>query len=200
MQQVRVGRKRRFAALVLGHHDLVLLGEIDQRGAAGQIPLTPRRDHLYIGRERVIAELETHLIVALAGRTVRHRIGAHLTRDLDLALGDQRPRDRRAEQIQPLIQRVGAHHREHVIAHELLAQIVDKDMLRLHAGRLGLLARGLELLALAEIGGEGDDLTLIGLLQPFQDHAGVQSARIGEDDAVDLFGHEALQCEGTRAL
>ena len=80
--------------------------------------------------------------------------------DLDLALGDQRPRDRGAEQIDALIERVRAEHREDEIAHELLAQILDEDLL--DAEQLGLLARGLELLALAEIGGEGHDLAAIG--------------------------------------
>ena len=56
-----------------------------------------------------------------------------------------------------------------------------------------LRARRLELLALAEIGGEGHDLAIIGLLQPFQDHAGVEPARIGEDDAVDLIGHGSIR-------
>ena len=55
------------------------------------------------------------------------------------------------------------------------------------SSRLG--ARGLELLALAEVGGEGDDLAVIGLLQPLQDHAGVEAARIGEDDPLDVFAH-----------
>ena len=57
-----------------------------------------------------------------------------------------------------LVERVGAEHREDEVAHELLAQIVDEDVLGLDAEHLGLLARRLELLALAEIGGEGDDL------------------------------------------
>ncbi len=48
---------------------------------------------------------------------------------------------------------------------------------------------GSQFLALAEIGGEGDDLAAIVGLQPFQDHAGVEAARIGEDDAIDLLGH-----------
>ena len=201
VQQVRVGRKRRFAALVLGHHDLVLLGEVDQRGAAGQVPLAPRRDHLDVGGERVIAEFEADLVIALACRAVRHRVGAHLTRDLNLALGDQRPRDRRAEQVQPLVQRVGAHHREDVIADEFLAQIVDEDMLGLHPRRFGLLARRLQLLALAQIGGEGHHFALIGFLQPFQDHAGVEAARIGKDDTIDFFRHgNAPTGQGTRAL
>src|SRR3546814_6856199 len=83
------------------------------------IPFAPRGDHLDIGGERIIAEFEADLIVALAGGTMRHRIGTHLTCDLDLALGDQRPRDRRAEQVQPLVERVGAHHREDVLLDEL---------------------------------------------------------------------------------
>jgi hypothetical protein len=40
--------------------------------------------------------------------------------------------------------------------------IVDEDMLGLHTGQLGLGARRLELFALAEIGGEGHHLALIG--------------------------------------
>src|SRR3546814_3140119 len=72
---------------------------------------------------------------------------------------------------------------------EFLAQIVDEDVFGLDTRGLGLLARGLEFLALPEIGGEGDDLAIIGLLEPFEDHARVQPARIGKDDSVDLLGH-----------
>ena len=106
VQHVRIGRERRLAALVLADRDLVLLGELDQLGAAGKIPFTPRRDDLDIGRQRVIAELEADLVVALAGRAVADRVGADHLGDLDLALGDQWPRDRGAEQVQPLVQRV----------------------------------------------------------------------------------------------
>ena len=57
--------------------------------------------------------------------------------------------------------------------------------------QLGLGARRLQFLALAEIGGEGHDLAGIGLLQPFEDDAGVEAARISEDDAVDRLRHGA---------
>src|SRR3546814_17744584 len=63
------------------------------------------------------------------------------------------------------------------------------DLFGLDTRGLGLLARGREFLALPEIGGEGDDLAIIGLLEPFEDHARVQPARIGKDDSVDLLGH-----------
>ncbi len=62
-------------------------------------------------------------------------------------------------------------------------------MLILDAHQLGFLPRRLQLLALPQIGGKGHDLTLVGLLQPFQDHAGVEPSREGKDNAVDLIGH-----------
>ena len=137
------------------------LGKLDQLRAAGQIPFAPGRDDLDVGLERIIGELEAHLIVALAGRAMRHRIGAEFLRDLDLLLGDQRPRDGSAQQIDALIQRVGAEHREDIVAHEFLAQILDEDVLRLDAEQLRLLARRLDLAALPQIGGEGHDLRAI---------------------------------------
>ena len=186
MQQVGVGRERRLAALILGDRDLVLLGVVDQRGARGEAPFAPRRDHLDVGLERVGRELEPHLVVALAGRAVGDGVGAHFARDLDQALGDQGSGDRGAEQVEALVLRVGAEHREHVVAHEFLAQVLDEDVLGLDAEHLGLGARGLQLAPLAEVGGEGDHLRVIGFLQPFEDDRGVEAARIGEDDALDL--------------
>ena len=111
------------------------------------------------------------------------RVGAGLLRDLDLALGDQRPGDRGAEQIDALVERVRPEHGEDEVAHELLAKILDEDLL--DAEHLGLLARRLELLALAEIGGEGDDLAPIGFLKPFQDDRGVEPAGISEHHLFD---------------
>ena len=80
--------------------------------------------------------------------------------------GDQRPGDRGAEQIGALVQRIGAEHRKHVVAHELFAQVLDEDLRRAH--QLGLFARRLELLALAQVGGEGHHLAAVAVLQPAQ--------------------------------
>ena len=190
MQEIGIDRERRLAALVLGNGDLVLLGEGDERFARAQLPFPPRRNHRDVGLERIIGQLETHLVVALAGRPVRHRVGADLFRDLDLSLGDQRPRDRGAEQVLSLVERVRPEHGEDVVAHELLAQILDEDVLRLDAEKERLGARGREFLALAEIGGEGDDLAAIAGLQPLEDDRGIEPTGIGEHDFLDVaFGH-----------
>ena len=189
VQQVGIGRERALAALVLRHRDLVLFGKGDQRFTAGQIPFPPRRDDADIGRQRIIAQLKPHLVIALARRPVGHGIGTRHLGNLDLALGNQRPRDRRAEQIQAFIQRVGAHHRKDIILHELFAQIVDEDILRLDAEQQCLGPRRLQLFTLTQIGGEGDDLALIFRLQPLQDHAGIQPARIGQHHLFDRISH-----------
>jgi hypothetical protein len=44
-----------------------------------EVPLAPRRDHLDVGLQRIIAELEADLVVALAGRAVADGVGANLS-------------------------------------------------------------------------------------------------------------------------
>ncbi len=198
VQEVRVDAERRLAALVASDRDLVLLGELEELVAAGQLPLAPGRDDGDVGLECVIRDLEADLVVALAGRTVRHRVGADLFGDLDLALRDQGPCDRGAQQILPLVQRVRAEHRKDEVPHEGFAEILDEDLA--HAEHLRLAAGGLELLALTEIGGEGHDLATVFGLQPAQDHARVEPARIGQDNLLHrLACHHALRlAHGTR--
>ncbi len=164
----------------------MLLGVGQQLLARQQIPLAPRRDHLDVGFQRIGAEFEAHLVVALAGGAVRDGVGAGLVGDLDQALGDQRPRDRGAEQVFAFVHGVGAEHREDEIAHEFLAQVVDVDLLRRNAELQRLGARGLEFLTLADVGGEGHHFAVIGVLQPFENDRGVEAAGIGEDDFFDI--------------
>ena len=180
VEEVGVHGVGRAAALLLLEldRDAVLLRVLQQLLARGEVPLAPRRDDLDVGHQRVGAELEADLVVALAGRAVRDRVGPGLARDLDQVLRDQRARDRRAEQVLALVDRVRAEHREHEVAHELLAQVLDEDLL--HAEQLRLPARRLELLALADVGGEGDDLAAVGVHQPLQDDRGVEPAGVGE--------------------
>ena len=187
VQQVGVHRVGRTALLVLHlDGDAVLFGVGEQLLARQQVPLAPRGDDLHARHQRVVAEFEADLVVALAGGAVRDGLGAGGAGDLDLALGDQRTGDGGAEQVLALINRVGAEHREDEVAHELFAQVVDEDVLGLDAELERLGARGLELFALAEVGGEGDHFALVGVLQPLQDDRSVQPAGVGEHYFIDV--------------
>ena len=117
--------------------------------------------------------------------------------DFDLALGDQRPGDRRAEQVFALVDGVGPEHGKHEIPHEFLAQVINIDIFRLDPELQRFAPRRLQLLALAQVGGEGHHFALIHVLQPFQDDRGIQATRIGQHDFLDI-GHIAAFKNGER--
>src|SRR3546814_16085034 len=72
VQHVGVGGQRRFAPLVAGNGDLVLLSKFDEPGATVQAPFPPRPNQLDDGGERQIAKLAAYLIINLALCTPRH--------------------------------------------------------------------------------------------------------------------------------
>ena len=170
MQQIGVHRVGRAALLVLHiDRDAVLFGIRHQLLAAQQVPLAPRRDDLDVRVQRVGAQFKAHLVVAFAGGAMRDGLGRGCMGDFDQALGDQRARDGGAEQVLSFIHGVGAKHREHKIAHEFLAQILDKNVFRRDAELQRFFACRFQFFTLAEVGGEGDHFTLVSVLQPFQD-------------------------------
>ncbi len=156
-----------------------------------EVPFAPRGDHLDPGFEGVRAQFESDLIVPLARRPVGDGVGAGVAGDLDQSFGDQRTGDRRAEEVLALVDGVGPEHREHEVADELLANVVDEDGLLGDPHLECLLASRLEFFALAEVGGVGDDLAAVGVLEPLQDHRGVEAAGIGQHhfrDGAELVG------------
>ena len=162
----------------------MLVGVVEQLLAGGEVPFAPRRDDLHVRHQRVGAELESYLIVALAGRAVRDRICARFPRDLDQALRDQRSSDRRSEQVLAFVYGVRAEHRKHEIADELFAQIFDENLL--HAQHARLLAGRLDFFALTDVRRERDDFAAVHVLQPFEDDRSVETARIGEHHFVHV--------------
>src|SRR4029077_5940939 len=99
-------------------------GVRDHVGAALKRPIAtaPRRDHLEIRREARERQLESHLVVALAGASMRDGVGAVLARDLDQLLRDYRPRDRGAEQVVAFVNRVRAQDWKDEVGREFVAQ------------------------------------------------------------------------------
>ena len=180
VQEVGVHGVGRLLPPVVVHGNLAALAPRHQRLPRGEVPLPPRGDHADVGIERIGAEFETHLVVALARGAVGDSLGAGLRGDLDEPLGDERSRDARAQQVLALVDGVRAEHRVDEVRHELLRQVLNVDLLDAEGPRL--LARRLHFLALADIGREGHHLRVVDLLQPSADHRSVEAAGIRQHD------------------
>ncbi len=170
------------------HGNFLLAGVRNHVGAAHERPIgtPPRRDDLQVRREPREGQLEAHLVVALAGRAMRDSVGAFRARDLDLFLGDHRPRDRGAEQVVALVNGVRAQHRKDEVAREFLAQIDDIKFARARLERLIFEALGL--VALPDVGAIGDDLAAEVVLDPAQHHRRVEPARVREHQFIYFLG------------
>jgi len=184
VQQVRVHRERGLGAAGLLDRDVMFVGERQQRFTTAEVPLAPRRNDLDFGFERVGTKFEANLVVALAGCTVADCIGTRFTGDLDQTLGDQRSSDRGAEQVFAFVDGVGPKHREDEVANKLFAQVIDVDLLDTHRFRFG--SSWLQLLALAKVGGEGNDFAVVLEFKPLENHRGIEATGVGQYNLRDV--------------
>ena len=97
---------------------------------------------------------------------MRDGVRTGLGGDLHQSLGDQRTRNRCAEQVDSFVERVGAEHGKHEVGDEFLAHILDIDFL--DAQHLGLASCRLKLLSLPQVCSEGNHLRTKFGLQPLQ--------------------------------
>ena len=75
------------------------LGVLDLLFAGLDVPDAPRGDDLHVGGQRLDGQLETHLVVALAGSAVADGRRAFLLGDLHQTLGDDRAGEAGAQQV-----------------------------------------------------------------------------------------------------
>ena len=175
--------------------DVVGLSVVDLLVAGHDVPLTPGGDDLQLGSKALDGQLETHLVVALAGAAVADGVGTLGLGDLHQLLGDNGAGEGGAQQV-GLILGVGHDGGDDDVVHHLVGQ-VGHDQLA-GAGLEGLLLQTFQLGALTHIAGDGDDLGItVVFLQPGNDDRGVQTAGIGEDHFLDLLiSHDVfLLCE-----
>ena len=185
MQEVfidRIGLSRRER-----NWDVVGLGVLEQARARSQIPLPPRRNHLDPRVERVVGELETDLVVALARRSMGNVRGPFPMRNLKLFFGNQRPGDRCAEEISPLVDGVGPKDREGKAPGKLFFYIGNVHLGS--PGGIGLFLDGLQVFLLADVGHECDYLKPFFFNEPFEDNRSIQPTRVGQHDLLAFASH-----------
>ena len=170
--------------------DVMRLGILDLFLTGLDVPDTPRSDDGHVGSEVLDRQLETNLIVALAGTAVADRVGAFLESDLDKTLRDAGTRGRGTQQVF-LIDSARLHGGDDEIVDILLGLVEDIELGR--AGFERLFLQTLELVVLTDVAGYRDDLAVIVVLfEPRDDDGCVQTARISENDFLDVFLVDSL--------
>ena len=131
-------------------------------------------------------DVETDLVVALAGAAVRDGVGILLRRDLDEQLRDEWPGERGRQRIGTLVERVRLEVRPHEVGHEALPRVDHVGTRRAgrHRSRFDALAQR----TAADVDGERHDLGPVLLLEPGNGNRGVETARVGEHDLLHLMG------------
>ena len=153
---------------------------------AVQLPETPRSNDVHLRCKCMNSQLETNLIVALAGAAVADCVSAFLQRDINNTLCDDRTSERGTQQVL-LVGCARLHGRDDVVINEVLGQILDVQLGR--AGLERLLLQTVQLGALTDVAGNRDNLTAIMLLQPRNEYRSIQTAGICQNNFVIFLFH-----------
>ena len=182
------------------YRDIMGLGEFHQFLAGIQIPGSPRCDDFQAGVEADVGQLETHLIIPLAGGAMAYRIGPFGLGDAHLLLADQRPGNRCSQEVRLLVDGVGAECRKNVVLDKFLFQIGNDHLLG--SGRQSFFTDGIPVFLLTDIRGIGDDGASVFLFQPLQYHRRIQATGIGQYNFIYAhnFSRTLIYCDGMRSL
>ena len=167
----------------LGDGDFLFLGVFDGglAGAELEAVVLPGGDDGEFGAEGHVGQFEADLVVALASSAVGDGVGTFLVGNLNLVLGDQGAGDGGAQEVLTFIDGAGFEHGEAVLFGEFLAEVFDDAFVG--TGGEGFFLDAFEFVALAEFGGEGDDLAAGEVvLEPGENDGGIQPAGVGEHD------------------
>ena len=151
-------------------------------GELGSIFLNaPGSNNLHSGLKCLGSQLESALIVSLAGRSVCVSVRSNILGDLETDLGDQRTCDRCSEQVDAFISRLPLHNLESEVATEFFLDI--DDLSRFCSTGVSLLQNRLAVFArLPQIDIDTVDIVSF-ILQPTENNRRIQSARISEHTA-----------------
>ena len=168
--------------LGLGDRQLVLLGERNL-DVAGQGQVANRADGLQRRVDGGNGDLETNLVVTLAGATVGDGVGTELVGGAHEVLGDQRTGDGGDQRVDAFVHGVGLEGLHAIFVGELVTG-VDHVGFDGSAGE-GALLDGLKAFAaLADVEGHGHDVLAGALLQVRDGDGGVKTAGVGQNNAL----------------
>ena len=169
----------------IGLLDIVGLGVVDFLFTGLDVPLTPGGDDMHLGGEVLDGQLETNLVVALAGTAVGDGIGAFLQGDVHQALGDAGTGMGGTQQIL-FINGAGLHAGNDEIINVFIGQIGD-DALG-STGLNGLFFQTFQFVGLTHITCNCNDFAVVVVLfQPGNDNGSIQATGVCQYNFFDIF-------------
>src|SRR5690606_34643168 len=160
--------------------DATSRGIRNEIGPPFEIPLPPGCDGPEVWGQSRRGELESHLVIALAGGTMGDRRSPVFSGGLDQTLGDDGSGQRRAQQVLPLLNRSRPDRRAHRVSHERLLTIVDDT--GDGSGGDGFGFGFGDLSPLTDITGVGNDIGVVFLPEPGEDYGGIKTSRVGKNN------------------
>ena len=144
----------------------------------GHVPLPRGRQDAHGRVHARNAEVETDLVVALAGAAVGHGQRALPMRHLHQVAGDEGAAEGRRQRVLPLVDRPRLQGGPDEVTHKGVFAVHHQSLDR--PGRNGPLPDVAYALSASQVHGEGYDLCVVRLLQPGNCDGGIQTAAVGK--------------------
>ncbi len=135
------------------------LSVVDLLVTALDVPFSPGSDYLHIRCESLDSQLESYLIVALAGAAVADSVSALSESDLSDSLCDDRTSERSTEHISVLIDCASLNSGINIILDEFFLQVSNDELGS--ACLYSLLLKSVELCALSYVTGNCDNFAVV---------------------------------------
>ena len=166
--------------VIRSNGDIMLLGIFDFGRTGIEVPFTPRSNQRDVRSQSLNGQLETNLVIALAGSAVSNSIRAFLLSDFHQLLGNNRTGKGRTEQVLVFVNSTGFERRPYIFLEEFFLEVSD-----IYLGCTGfqrLVMNGIQFIALTYISAAGDNFAaVIIFLQPGNDNGGIKTAGISEN-------------------
>ena len=148
-------------------------------------PLSPRSDDGHFGSKRLNGQLETDLIVALAGAAVADGVCALGLGNFNDTLCDDRAGKGRAEQVLVLVDRTCLYGGINIFLNEFFLEVFNVELRC--TGLQCFFFQTVKLRALTHVGGNRDDLAVVVVfLQPRDDDGGIQTTGVRQNDLFNI--------------
>ena len=174
--------------MVMGYRNgnVVSSSVVDFLVTRTQLPFTPRSNNSQIRVQSFYRQLETNLVITLAGSTVSDSVSAFSFSDFNKFFSDQRTSEGSTQQVFLFINSASLNSGPYIILNEFFLQI--QDIAFASTGFDSLVMYGFQLIALAQVSTSSDNLAaIVVFLQPRNDYGCIKATGVSQNYFFNVF-------------